>query len=77
MQYLAQEAIAGRLRSRVGCVPFSRTTEAHRLLEERQVIDAIVLDPQSRRRLSYLFLNRNQNLGEMTFSNPNRWPFIP
>lgn len=48
MQYLADQAIAGQLRAQVSVIlPLSQTAEAHRLLEERQVVGAVVLDPQS------------------------------
>ncbi len=48
MQYLANQAIAGHLRAQVSVhLPFSQTAEAHRLLEERQVVGAVVLDPLS------------------------------
>jgi NADPH:quinone reductase len=48
MQYLAKQAIAGHLRAQVSMtLPLSQTAEAHRLLEERQVVGAVVLDPRS------------------------------
>jgi NADPH2:quinone reductase len=48
MQYLADQAVAGRLRAQVSrTLPLSQTAEAHRLLEERQVIGAVVLDLRS------------------------------
>jgi NADPH:quinone reductase len=48
MQYLADQAVAGHLRTQVAVhLPLSQTTEAHRLLEERQVVGAVVLDPRS------------------------------
>lgn len=48
MQYLADQVVAGHLRAKVSVIlPLSQTAEAHRLLEERQVVGIVVLDPQS------------------------------
>jgi NADPH:quinone reductase-like Zn-dependent oxidoreductase len=48
MQYLANQAVAGRLRAQVSVhLPLSQTAKAHGLLEERQVVGAIVLDPRN------------------------------
>ena len=47
MKYLVDQAVAGNLRAQVSLhLPLSKTAEAHRLLEERQVIGAVVLDPR-------------------------------
>jgi NADPH:quinone reductase len=47
MECLVDLAIQGKLRAQVSAIlPLSQTAEAHRLLEERQVVGAVVLDPQ-------------------------------
>jgi NADPH2:quinone reductase len=47
MECLVELATKGKLQARVSAVlPLNQTAEAHRLLEERQVVGAIVLDPQ-------------------------------
>ena len=48
MQYLVDQAVHGKLRAQVSAIlPLSQTAEAHRLLEERQVVGAVVLDPRT------------------------------
>jgi NADPH2:quinone reductase len=48
MVYLVDQVLQGKLRAHVSVtLPLSRTPEAHRLLEERQVVGAVVLDPRS------------------------------
>ena len=45
---LVDQAVQGRLRAQVAVIlPLSQTAEAHRLLEERQVVGAVVLDPRT------------------------------
>jgi NADPH:quinone reductase len=47
MKYLVDQTVAGNLRAQVSVhLPLSKTAEAHRLLEERQVVGAVVLDPR-------------------------------
>jgi NADPH:quinone reductase len=42
------QVIRGKLRAQVSVVlPLSKIAEAHRLLEDRQVIGAVVLNPSS------------------------------
>ena len=46
LRFLVSHTLDGTLRPNVsGVIPLSQTARAHRLLEERKVVGAVVLDP--------------------------------